>query len=424
VTQRRLQHHQSFLSEFTAAARDLAEKAHEPGLASATVGKRQYGRWLQGGLVNRPREPSSRVLEHMFGHTVNELFGLTDEAPVTVAPRRQRDEARLTPAALEAIEVVRRRMDTALSDQGDIELLEEWERRLDDYTHVYMVAPPAHLLRDALLDFTDVQSALKLGQYGGQRERLWQLSARLAGMIGVFLYVLGEHKDARAWFHTGDRAARYCHDGNLEAWMHARSAIVSLHYGTPRFALMLADKAAALHRGPSGAAVRTQIVRARALARLGDRVNAWGALNAASSAFESLDDGETSNKVFGHTERQFLAHSANTLTSLRDTRAATRLREQALAAFAGHDSAEHLDPALARIDEGLCLLWEADPTAACHHVMAAIAELPREHRTGLVGVSAHAFFVTLTPAQRRLRAGVELKESLRSAFGATEQPRL
>jgi hypothetical protein len=449
VTERHLQRYDSFLAWFTRAAKALADREGEPALASATIGRRQYERWLSGIIAGQPYPDACRVLEHMFGYTVDELFGppeqnrgesVTDApagVPALADPGAAAADDRhslvlrslggdttpvLTPGVLEVIDTVRRNMNATLADEVDLNLLDEWEWRVDDYTRAYQVTPPLNLLGDVLLDFTDVQSALRDGQFRGQQVQLWRLSARLAGLVGVIFTMLGAHRDARAWLHTGGRAASVSDDAHMRAWMYTRAAIVSLHFRTPASALALADKAAALHRVPSGAAVRTQLVRARALARLGKRASAWHALEQARVAFESLDGHETSNKVFGHTERQFLAHSANTLTTLRDTRAAAQLREEALAAFAGHDAAEQLDPALVRIDEGLCLLWESDPTTACRHVIDAIWALPRGHRTGLVQVSAHAILVALTPAQHRLRAVTDLQESLRSAFAAPEPP--
>jgi hypothetical protein len=322
----------------------------------------------------------------------------------------------LSAPVLEAIDTVRRSLDTTIADDADPGMLDEWERRADDYAQAYLVTPPAVLLADALLDFTDVQNALKQGEYGRQRARLWRLSTQLAGMIGLSLYVLGQHRDARAWYHTGRRAARLCEDTSLQAWMYVRAAGVSLHYGTPSSALELADQAARLHRGPSGATARAHVIRSRALARLNDRTSARHALDQAGVTFEALDGKETSNKAFGYTERQFLAHSANAMTTLRDTSAAQRLRDQAFAGFAAQGSSEPLDPVLAKFDEALSLIWQSDPTQACRHVIDAVAALPSGHRTGLVRVYAFAFANELTPDQQRQPAGVELKESLRSAF--------
>jgi tetratricopeptide (TPR) repeat protein len=199
----------------------------------------------------------------------------------------------------------------------------------------------------------------------------------------------------------------------MRAWMYTRAAIVSLHFRTPASALALADKAAALHRVPSGAAVRTQLVRARALVHVGDRVKALDALRQAQKAFESLDGSETSNNVFGYPERQFLVHAASAMTRLRDTRAARRLHDHALAAY---EPTERMDPAFVRIDQGLCLLWESDPAQACRHVIDTIAALPIEHRSELVKVYARTFVAALTREQQRLREAMELREFLQSAF--------
>jgi tetratricopeptide (TPR) repeat protein len=470
VTRRHLQRYESFLPRFEEAARTLAAHEREPRLASATIGRRQYERWLSGKLVGRPHPDACRILEHMFTCSIDELFGPADAPPtaptapdaatgppgsprvavsapalvdpdagepVVVAGGGPGDDtgrrialrgivggvaAGLTAPVLEAIEGIRRSMDATLTDHGGPEMLDEWERRADDYTQAYLVTPPISLLRDALLDFADVQAALGDGQYGTQRARLWRVSARLAGMIGVFLYVLGQHRDARAWYHTGGRAAGLCGDDRLRAWMHARAASVSLHYGTPMSALELAERSASLHRGPSGTAVRTQLVRARAAARMGDRTTAQIALRQADAAFEQLDGREISDKAFGYTERQLLAHSANALTSLRDTAAAERRRAQALAAFADHGATEYLDPVLARIDESTCLLWEGDPTGAIRHLIEAISALPSGHRTGLIRVYAQTFANALSPDQRRSRVGAELDEFLGSVFAGAPVP--
>jgi hypothetical protein len=446
VTRRHAQRYETFRSRFTQAARTLAEEEHDPRLASLTIGRRQYERWLSGNLVRKPHPDSCRVLEYMFSCSVEQLFGPAGESastprsvrpepdvtvPVPLEPDAGDDDMRrravlrgiaggmglgLAAPALEVIEAIRRSMDAALTDHGGLDLLEEWERRADDYTQAYMVTPPISLLRDALLDFGDVQSALRQGRFGGHRPQLWRLSARLAGMIGVFLSVLGQHRDARAWFHTGRRAASLCGDDVLQAWMYTRSAGVSLHYGTPASAVALTDKAAAVHAGPSATSVRTQLVRARALARIGDRVDARHALAQAQSAFEVIDGSDTSNKTFGYTERQVLAHAANAVTSLRDTAAARRLQDQALAGFAGKGGTEHLDQVLVQIDQSRCLLWESDPTGACRHMMDAIAALPTEHRTGLIRAYSLAFTAELTPEQQRLPAAVELKGCLGVAF--------
>jgi hypothetical protein len=483
VTRRHVQRYETFVSRFTQAARVLAERERDPRLASLTIGRRQYERWLSGNMVRRPHPDSCRVLEHMFSYTVDELFSPVDDAqveasqpaarlpaPVRVPTHPARptggahdlvllhadpgvadvpetsgaadvagvagassatDDMRhravlrgiasgigngLTVPALEVIEAIRRSMDATLTDQGGMEMLEEWERRAEDLTQAYMVTSPLSLLRDALLDFGEVQSALKRGQYGRHRPRLWWLSARLAGMIGLFLSVLGQHRDARAWFYTGRRAAHLCDDQVLQAWMYVRAAGVSLHYGTPASAVTLTDKAAALHPGPSGTSVRTQLVRARALARVGDQANARDALEQAHRSFEVLDGADSSDKVFGYTERQVLAHSANVVTSLHDTRAAQRLQDQALAGFAGKGGAERLDPILVQIDQARCLLWESDLTGACRHMMDAFAALPAEHRTALIRAYALAFVAELTPRQHQLPAAEELKDYLAAAF--------
>jgi hypothetical protein len=74
IVQRHWQRFQTFEAQFRHAARDLAKREHDPGLAKLTVSSRQWERWYSGNVKTEPRPDACRVLEHMLGYPVDQLL--------------------------------------------------------------------------------------------------------------------------------------------------------------------------------------------------------------------------------------------------------------------------------------------------------------------------------------------------------------
>lgn len=71
VTERHWRPFKAFRVQFLKAARELAEREGDPEFGRLDVSERQFQRWLDGG---QPRPYSCRVLEHLFGLTIEELM--------------------------------------------------------------------------------------------------------------------------------------------------------------------------------------------------------------------------------------------------------------------------------------------------------------------------------------------------------------
>ena len=74
IAQRHWQSFRAFQTQFRRAARELAERERDPGLAKVTVSSRQWERWCSGNVKTEPYPDASRVLEHMFGYPVHQLL--------------------------------------------------------------------------------------------------------------------------------------------------------------------------------------------------------------------------------------------------------------------------------------------------------------------------------------------------------------
>src|SRR3954447_24559931 len=74
VTQRRWVF-EGFQSQFEQAARDLAAEERDPRIGTLTVAERTFRNWTSGRVKTLPQPDQCRVLERLFGHPAEELFG-------------------------------------------------------------------------------------------------------------------------------------------------------------------------------------------------------------------------------------------------------------------------------------------------------------------------------------------------------------
>ena len=171
---------------------------------------------------------------------------------------------------LGSVESIRRRMDdTLVSATVSPAMLDQWEEATIGFGRQYMNTPPLRLLCDVMLEFSAVRKAMERRQPVDLQERLCRMAAQLAGLSGMIMVNLGDHRLARSFFRTGRTAADETGDRALRAWVTAREALVPLYYGDPREALNLAKKSRDLAgQTPCAAQAMAPVVEARALAMM------------------------------------------------------------------------------------------------------------------------------------------------------------
>src|ERR1700733_10177734 len=79
---RHLTQHAAFRAQFERTARELAEREDDKRLATVSVSERQLRRWIAGNVTTAPLPDTCRVLEAMFGHSVQALLS----APESPSP--------------------------------------------------------------------------------------------------------------------------------------------------------------------------------------------------------------------------------------------------------------------------------------------------------------------------------------------------
>ncbi|GII55586.1 hypothetical protein Pth03_39750 [Planotetraspora thailandica] len=297
---------------------------------------------------------------------------------------------------LGAVENIRRRMDdTMVSASVSPAMLDQWEQSTNGFGRQYMNTPPLRLLCDVMLEFSSVRKAMERRQPVDVQERLSRMAAQLAGLSGMIMIDLGDHRLARSFFRTGRTAADETGDRALRAWVTAREALVPLYYGDPREALTLAKKSRDM-AGHTPCAARTMapVVEARALAMLaganGSRQDvveqAKRALHRARQAFAQMSVNDQEDAAFGYTERQLYFYQGDVLVKLGQTLEADVVLEQALGKYSGEDL---LDQTLIRFDRAMCRFIEGDVDEALRMGRQAIEMVDGAHRTELIMRPAH-----------------------------------
>ncbi|URN05943.1 hypothetical protein LUW74_23315 [Actinomadura madurae] len=128
-------------------------------------------------------------------------------------------------------------------------------------------------------------------------------------------------------------------------------------------------------------------VEARALGMLamrgrGDAApSARRALVRGRSVFDQLSKTDTSDLVFGFTDRQMAFYEGDTFTNLGDHQHGDEVLSHALTLYAPTD---RVDLTLVRLDRAMCKLHAGQPEAALTAGQEAILELPTDHRSDIL----------------------------------------
>lgn len=235
--------YERFCAQFGRAARELAGRCGDRGLATLTISRATFDRWVAGDIKNAPRSPAAQVLEHLLGEPVTLLFSRPDA--ITGLP----DLGVLAPATRE----------TTAGDPylAAVESFRRSDRRQGG-SHLYPAV--VHYLR------TTLGPALFGGAAHGGGETAFRAACALTEMAGWMAHDSGRDALARDHFTHALRLARGVAEPSVAANVLVAMSHLALPGSGPDQALRLA---------------RLHTMEARALARQCDGTGALKALDAA-----------------------------------------------------------------------------------------------------------------------------------------------
>ncbi|GAA0946745.1 XRE family transcriptional regulator [Actinocorallia libanotica] len=318
---------------------------------------------------------------------------------------------------LGAVDQLRRKMDdTLVNATVSPTMLDQWEETILGYGQSYQSTPSLRMLCDVLLDFSEVRRLCDQRQPIELQERLCRIAAQLSGISGLIMINLGDHRLARSFFRTARTAADETGDRGLRAWVTVRESLLPLYYGDPREALHLARKAQDLAgRTPNVAAAMAPAVEARALGQLALRGRADAAPTArralvrGRAVFDQLSKNDTTDLVFGFTDRQMSFYEGDTYTNLGDHQKGEEVLRYALTLYS---PTEVIDRTLVKLDRAACSMYAGSPDQAAARAREAIMELEPEHRSDILMHRARQLAAAVQQQHGDLPELRELREAL------------
>lgn len=320
------------------------------------------------------------------------------------------------PASLsETIGNLRRKLDQTLSATNISDsTVDHWQSVADSYGRTYRTSPPVPFLITIAQDIAELRLLTDQRLPTAQRRGLCHATARMAGLLATTLINLGDHREARGWFHTAQRAADESEDPAIRAWVLVRHAVSALYWDDAHAALQLATQAALVARhAPCAAAAWAPAVQARALAQLGQSEATRAAIGRAEDAFTKLETQPQEQHAYGYTAAQLHFYRSNALTAIRDTEPAYQAQNAALDHYGPN---AFLDPSLVRMDQAIFLAYDGEIDEAAHFASRSLMALPQEHRSPIVMMRARELTTAIPAARRALPAVREFHEVL--ALGA------
>jgi tetratricopeptide (TPR) repeat protein len=376
LQRRHLTTYEAFSARFERAATRLADLDGDPRLTSVRVSPRQFDRWYGGELQTLPRPDACRVLEHMLGRPVSELFSEADDREHAYAiDSRSGDEV---PGATELRPRKTRGLPPRAEDENPLDIVSRTRQlttsnadettlaflgsSLEGITARYELDGP-YALRAQTRSLRQLAHTLLDGRQPPRaRRELFRLAARASGLLGYMAVNMGDFALAEAYCTEARELSREIDDTETELWADGTLSF-SLYYAG-RYADADACAAAAVDRAPRSAQSIRLLVngRARALGKMRKPRAAAHAIGQALelSALHDVPAGVTpciSFEPYGHART--LANAVTTHVSLGNV-------DQVLSdAQEIDDLVEHSDStwsrSLVRLDVSAAVLQQASP---------------------------------------------------------------
>ncbi|MFZ3499298.1 hypothetical protein ACODT5_39840 [Streptomyces sp. 5.8] len=458
--QRHWQVYETFRLRFEATANTAAHEENDPRLQGLSVSKRQFERWYGGAVKTRPYPDQCRVLEAMFGVSVDLLLSPAPAAsahmpavapPLVILPPRPvpvllpteqaaalpaggpfSSESRLDAGTTElerqvAMAARRALRFTALAEGSSIG--PETLGQIQDEVRRLTVAYPRLALPTLLGDLVEIQDlTFRLLEHGRvkplQARELYLLAGITSGMLAKASHDLGNPSaammQARTAFVCADNADHHA----MRAWVRSLQSLISYWAGRPSEAAdyaTLGQSTASNVRGTTS--VWLACLSARAHALLGDGEATRTAIQQAEEARTAVepDDLDAFGGIMTFPVPRQLYYVAEATVHLgEDPALGESQSEAAVAAYrtAPEDEWAFGDEAGAQTDLALARIARGEIEGATEAVQPVL-DLPIEQRNFGITSSAQRVHAALQAEGRRSRgAAASLREEI-EAFTAT-----
>lgn len=409
ILTRHWQKFETFATQFSRAAQILATTEGESRLASLSVSRRQFERWYAGQVKTEPHPDACRVLEHMFGHAIQELL----------APPREPHELRTEEASTaqrgqaepEATEAARQSLDDALSEGVMSEAsLEDWERLVMRYGRATRDRPAPVLVNDLSVEVAELGRALQRHRSASALRRLTRVAAHMSGLMCLAFCKLDDRPSFRKWARTARLGATEAGDPVTLSWVLAHESYGHYYSGDLQESLDTAQHAQDLvTRIPCVGSALAAALEARIHAITGGVRETREALARAEKILSFLADADLIPSAFGYNEAQLRFHESSAYTHLRDAHLAFQAQDRALELCAHGD---YTDWALTRLDRATCLTHTGEIAGGITYATETLNALTQPQRQGIITIRGREILRELPSGEQNRPEASELRDVL------------
>ncbi|KOT52699.1 MULTISPECIES: tetratricopeptide repeat protein [Streptomyces] len=293
IQRRKWTKYEVFLDRYQATAQQLADTEGPPGLATATIEKRQFLRWAHGEMKGLPRNEARRILEAMFcPSSVQALFapapstppptpigsGSREWEPQTHDRSGELSEDVVMAAASESADFAAW-AESSNCGPNTMEQLEADIRRIvTTYPNrpVWPVFHEVRALRDRAFELLEGR------QPPGMTKDLYVAAGVLCGVLANASFDLGKFAAAETQARTAFMCGELARHNGLRVWVRGLQALIAYWDGRPADAVRLAEGGAQFVPEQGTSLIRLHSIKARA----------YGQLNQPDDALASLREAE------------------------------------------------------------------------------------------------------------------------------------
>lgn len=395
--------------EFDTLARQLKE--------DATLSVRHLQRLAAGQRTGERSSPSTRrVIKAMYGHSMDELLGPPHRSSTSAEPGSVRTEL-VDPRELTAA-AARDSLDFASwadTDHVAPALVDHVSYELTRIAVDYVSTPALPLMRDLVELRNTMFTLLRERPNPRQSREVFFMAGTTCVMLAHASQNLGDPGSAMAQARTAWACAEQADHNGLRAWVRGTQALIAEWTRRPLDAVDFAQKGQEFARTPDSR-VRLASIEARALARLGQHVEAVAAIEKAKQARETGPEGDEVSRfggllTFPIAKQLYYAGSALTVVRHPD---AERMALEAIRMYetGPAEARSYGDEALARVDVAAARVTAGDLDGAWT-ALDAVLELPPNQRIRqLHDRLARIRTELVVPRYRTARSALQLVRSI------------
>lgn len=311
-----------------------------------------------------------------------------------------------------SIDDARTSLEKTLLSKATITDLDELAEETEAAAISGVVTPADNMLHELATLFARISSALQINQRPSVMSTLSGLAGRVAALIADEHMVLGNVTDSRAWHNTAWLAADESGNSRLRTDVRALAILLPLYYGSPIDMIAIADEAQELDEAHDGfGAAFAPLLKAVALAKLGERTQGRRTLAEARSRFSDVENKVRIDSIFGLSERRFLFYEGKALSLLGNTEKAWEVHQRALSLYPSNVAT---DPMLIKLDRATSMIRGRCISEGIEIASEALSQFPEDRRTKIILDAARQVGMSMPSKDRSSAYGRGLMKAIHS----------